>query len=199
MLGSDAAHAPDETNQIEVVGQLARILGAQSVRRDVGDECCNGFRCNIEQADAAAHRPLGCDGNASRAVHPWRSTSLLLRCASMAPTQSDQLVSNRNTLAQARRAIQAKMVPLGAAVVLMARLFREDVWLVVASTLVVIGLSIRWVVQYRRLKMELGLQNEYDELDENATMGAKTLLILFGVFGGMFLFLALLISILGKR
>lgn len=80
----------------------------------------------------------------------------------------------------------------------MSRLFR-DPWFMGACFVVTIGLCVRWIGRYRRLKAELGLQNDYDELDENATTGAKTLLIMFGMFGGMFVFLALFVWAFGKR
>jgi hypothetical protein len=110
----------------------------------------------------------------------------------MAPAGSDELITRRNTLAQARRATQGRVVSLGLGAMLMSRLFR-DPWFMGACFVVMIGLSVRWIGRYRRLKAELGLQNDYDELDENATTGAKTLLIMFGIFGGMFVFLALFV------
>jgi hypothetical protein len=117
----------------------------------------------------------------------------------MGRTGTDKLTRKRNTLAEARRATQAKMAPLIVVTLAICRLCRDTPWLIVASGVLLVGLSTRWLRQYRRLRVELGLQHEYDEVDENATAGTKVLLIMFGVFAGMFVFLGVFIWAFGKR
>jgi hypothetical protein len=110
----------------------------------------------------------------------------------------------RNVLAEARKATQGKLATLAGAGMLMGTFFRTSIsretpWLPLACLAIGVALAIRWIGRYRRLRAELGLQNEYDELDENTTMLSNTLLVLFGVFGGMFILIAVLVFVLGKH
>ena len=117
----------------------------------------------------------------------------------MAPSASDELVQKRETLAEAQRATRAKLIPLCLATLAMTRLLRDEPWLVVVAALITVGLSIKWITDYRRLRVELGLDGEYDELDENTTNGVKTMGVLFGVFGGFFVVVALLVWLMRQH
>lgn len=106
---------------------------------------------------------------------------------------------NREILAEARRRIQTRAAPLAMGGMLVVRLFQDQPWVVVAYAVLLGGLSIRWIVDYRRLKAELGLAGEYDELDENAGWGAKTFLVLFCGFAVFFVLLFWFMSVVGKH
>lgn len=51
----------------------------------------------------------------------------------------------------------------------------------------------RWMREYREALTAAGIDPERDELVENAAGFKNTMLILFGVFGGMFIFLAVFV------
>lgn len=112
---------------------------------------------------------------------------------------SDDVARNRETLAEARRRVQAKAAPLALGGLFVVRFFRDEPWFAVAYIVILGILSTRWIMGYRRLKAELGLAGEYDELDENAGWGAKTLLIVFGGFAVFFGLLFGLMSVLGNH
>ena len=62
--------------------------------------------------------------------------------------------------------------------------------LAVGSGAVFFWLRRGWMREYREALVASGVDPERDELVEGADAARKTLLILFGVFGGMFAFLA---------
>jgi hypothetical protein len=114
-------------------------------------------------------------------------------------TTSNELARNRETLAEARRRIQMRGAPLAIIALFVVRFYRDQPWVLAAYVVPFLVLSIRWIVGYRRLKAELGLSGEYDELDENAGWGTKFFVILFGGFAAFFVLLFLFISVVGKH
>ncbi len=105
----------------------------------------------------------------------------------------------RARLADARRSTQGKMVALAGAGLAARALAPAQPWIAGGVVGVSAVLAVWWIAGYRRLKAELALTDEYDELDENAAWGGKTIAILFGVFGSLFAFLFLVMWLTAKR
>lgn len=105
----------------------------------------------------------------------------------------------RTALADARGATQKKVVTCAAAASLMLTLLRDVPLLLVPGCALALGLGVHAILRYRRLRVELGLEKEYDELAENSENGAKTFIVLFAVLGGFMVFLAAFVTIFGKR
>ena len=98
-----------------------------------------------------------------------------------------------------RRRTIAFLVPLMALMTLV-RAMRPDPGEVPVAVLlagaVLVGFLLlrrRWMREYREALTAAGIDPERDELVEQATGFKNTMLILFGVFGGMFLFLTVFI------
>jgi hypothetical protein len=110
------------------------------------------------------------------------------------PSSDDEKMAAHATLAAAQKAIQAKGLALfGAAGI--ARVFGKDApWVAAVLLATSVCAVVYWVRGYRALRRKLGLEAEYDQLDQNITFGGHTLLILLGMFALVGLVMFLLVT-----
>ena len=102
-----------------------------------------------------------------------------------AAATASELDRKRLVLAKARHATRVNMLPAAGGLLLARVLARAYPLVAVACILATAFVVVRSVVRYRRLKAELGLGAEYDELDENASWTGKMLLGILALIVGI--------------